>query len=195
MSARRLQPFELRAKKLKFLWRETRYEQLYDADISRIYLDEDYIDSSMSEPEKAALAYVATFIGNECMWDGKPRENRSNLKFSILWALDLGYQCSYEHLGFLRFWFRNNDKILQELEGCPSIPDGATVQDTFDEIHIEVEGSIIVVSFKASGINLREGKSWNWKQKMSFEFKENELLLLKDEKSPVEHHTFQVKAN
>ena len=194
VSAKRLQPYKLTNKNVKFLWRETHYDEEYETDISRIYLDHDYI-STISEPEKAALAYVATFIGNECAWDGKVADDRSNLKCSILWALDLGYQCSYEHLGFLRFWFRNNEEILDELEACPTMPDGATVQDTFEEINIAVESNTITVSFKANGFNMREQRSWNWTEKMIFEFKENELLLLSDEKSPLERHTFEVTGN
>jgi hypothetical protein len=149
----------------------------------------------MTEPEKAALAYIATFIGNECEWDGKANENRSNLRCKILWALDLGYQCSYEHLSFLRLWFRNNKDILNELENCPTTPDGATVQNTFDEINLEIEGDMITVFFKANGINMREEKTWSWTEKHFFEFKKNELILLKKDISPMERGIFEVRGN
>lgn len=194
VSAKRIKPFELTDKKIKFLWRDTRYVEEWKTDINTIELNQKYINT-ITEPEKAALAYVATFIGNECKWDGKASEDRSNLRCKILSALGLGYQCSYEHLSFLRFWFRNNNGILKELENCPTIPDGATVQDTFDEIDIEIEGNKITVFFKANGINLREGNSWSWTERHFFEFKKNELFLLKKDISPIERGKIVVKGN
>ena len=188
VSAKKIKPLKLTDKKIKFLWREE------EDGISYIKLNEEYI-KQISEPEKAVLAYVATNIGNECEWDGKANENRSNLKCKILWSLDLGYQCSYTHLDFLRFWFRNNKGILKELENCPTTPDGATVQDTFDEINLEIEGNIITVFFKANGINMREEKTWSWTEKHIFEFKKNELILLKKDISQMERGTFEVRGN
>ena len=133
---------------------------------------------------------MATFIGNGCEWDGKADENRSNLKCKILWSLDLGYQCSNNHLGFLEYWFRNDKTILKALENCPTIPDGATVQDTFDEISIETNGNQITVFFKANGINMREAKSWSWTEKHSFEFRNNELILIEKDVSPIKPEHF-----
>ena len=194
ISSEKIKSIQLRDKKIKFLWRETHYDSALETDINSIMLNEDYI-KNISEPEKAALAYVATFIGNECEWDGNPNESRSNLKCKILWALDLRYQCSDRHLDYLRFWFRSNEKILKEFENCRTKPDGATIQNTFDEINLEVNDNKIIVSFKASGINLREGESWNWTEKQFFEFKENELILTKKEVSPIERETFELGEN
>src|SRR5690606_40506381 len=109
--------------------------------------------------------------------------------------LDLGYQCSYKHLNFLRFWFRNDKNILKELENCPTTPDGATVQDTFDEINIESEENMITIFFKANGINMREGKTWSWTEKHYFEFKKNELILLKKDISQIKRDTYEVRGN
>ena len=67
-------------------------------------LNQDYI-KTMTDPEKAALGYVATFVGNDCWWDGEANEEKSNLDCKIITTLGLGYQCSNEHLGFLRKWF------------------------------------------------------------------------------------------
>lgn len=193
-SAKKLESLKLTDKKVKFLWREMRYLEDLGGEFNVIILNDEYVET-ISEPEKSALAYVATFIGNECAWDGNANENRSNLKCKILGALDLGYQCSSKHLDFLRFWFRNNEDILKELENCPTTPDGATVQDTFDEIDLEIKDHTITVFFKASGINVREGKSWNWTEKHFFEFKNNELILLKKDISTMEQGTFEVSGN
>ena len=104
----------------------------------------------------------------------------------------MGYQCSNAHLEPLRYWFRNDQSALKELENCPTTPYGATVQNTFEEIDIAVQGNTILLSFKASGINIREGKSWHWTEKHSFDFQVNELLWKKKEVSPIEHKTFKV---
>lgn len=194
VSAKTLKTLQLVDKKIKFLWRETKYNKNLKTDINSIVLNENYI-KTISDPEKAALAYVATFVGNECEWDGDAKEDRSNLDCKILSALNLGYQCSYQHLSFLRTWFRSNKDIIKDLENCPTTPDGATIQDTFDEINLEVKNNQIIVFFKANGINLREGKSWTWTEKHILAFKKNELILLKKEISPVIRDTFDVRGN
>ena len=179
-----LKPLQLTNKKIKFLWRKNLYNKELKMEVNSIVLNDNYI-KTISEPEKAALAYVATFIGNECEWDGQPTESRSNLRCKILDALGLGYQCSNPHLDLLRFWFRNNQDIVKELENCPTIPDGATIQNTFDEINLEVKGNQIMVSFKITGMNMRESISNHWTEKHVYEFKGNELLLLKKDVSAV----------
>ena len=183
-SSKLVKPLKLTDKKIKFLWRENRYNKEIDAEVNSIILNEEYI-KTITEPEKVALALVSTFVGNECSWDGQANESRSNLKCKIPWALNLGYQCSSKQMELLKYWFRNNSQILKELENCPTTPDGATVQDTFDEINIEVKNNLISIFFKASGINLREAKGWEWTENHIYEFKKNELILLKKDVSPI----------
>src|SRR5690606_1883677 len=194
ISAKKLKPLQLQNKEIKFLWRETIYDKQLEAEINTIVLNEEYI-RNITEPEKAVLAYIATFIGNACEWDGRANNDRSNLKCKILWALDLGYQCSHKHLDFRRFWFRNEEEIKKELMNCPTTPDGATVQDTFDEINLAVDENRIAVSFKVSGFNLRENKSWRWAETQEFEFKESALWLLKKERSPKRYEAFEVRGH
>lgn len=177
-----VKPLELTNKKIKFLWRKNSTSQKME--VNSIVLNEHYI-KTITEPEKAALAYVATFIGNECEWDGQATESRSNLKCRIPDALGLGYQCSNAHLDLLRFWFRNNKEIIKELENCPTIPDGATIQNTFEAISLEVKGKQIIITFKVLGMNMRESISYHWSEKHVYEFKGNELILLKKEASEV----------
>lgn len=184
IGSRILKPLQLANKKIKFLWRKNLYNKELKMEVNSIVLNDHYI-KTITGPEKVALAYVATFIGNECEWDGQPTESRSNLRCKILDALGLGYQCSNPHLDLLRFWFRNNQDIVKELENCPTIPDGATIQNTFDEINLEVKGNQIIVSFKVNGINMRESISYHWSEKHVYEFKGNELLLLKKDVSQV----------
>jgi len=89
----------------------------------------------------------------------------------------------------------NNRTILKELEKCPTTPDGATTQTTFEEINMKLKDSNITVFFKANGINLREAQSWNWSEKHHFEFKENELVVIRKEVSPKEYNAIEIGEN
>jgi len=185
--------FKLTDKTVKFLWRSDKYDEAFKDTFNSIIIDEDYC-KTITEPERAALGYVATFIGNECNWDGDYKEDRSNLKCKLLTALNLGYQCSDKHLGFLRQMFKNDPKVLEELksDNCPTIPDGATIQYTFDEITLNVKGILISVSFKANGVNMRAAESWSWNETDYFQFDKDNIKLLKKDKSKVEHKTFDI---
>ncbi len=167
--------FTLTDKSVKFLWRDSS---------ASIAINEDFC-KSISDPEKAALGFVATFIGNECWWDGDYTDKRENLKCEILTALDLGYQCSDKHLGFLRQWFKNDTTTIKDLEACPTTPNTSTIQDTFDEIVLTTKGNQITVFFKARGVNMREERSWNWSQTDYFQFDKNNIKLVKRDKSKV----------
>ena len=81
------------------------------------------------------------------------------------------------------------------MENCLRILDGASVHDTFVFLFLEIEGNIITVFFKANGINMREEKTWSWTEKHIFEFKKNELILLKKDISQMERGTFEVRGN
>lgn len=175
-------------KSVKFLWRADKYDEQLKENFSALFIEENFC-KTITDPEKAALGYVATFIGNECNWDGDPKDNRSNLKCRILSSLNLGYQCSEEHLGFLRRMFKNDTQVLQELnsENCPTSPDGATIQDTFDEILLTVNGNTILVSFKVTGVNLRDGESWTWNETDHFLIEKEGIKLVGKDKSEVRH--------
>lgn len=169
-------------KTVKFLWRDSS---------AAIMINQDYC-KIISDSERAALGYVATFIGNECEWDGVPTKDRSNLKCEILTALNLGYQCSEQHLGFLQQWFKNDTTVLKELEACPTTPNTSTIQDTFDEIILTTKGNEISVFFKASGIHLREEREWSWSETHYFKVQNDHLQLIKKEKSKVKVSHFNV---
>ncbi len=181
VTAKVVQPLQLKNHNTKVLWRNK--ESVYHD----LELNQDYL-KNITDPEKAALGYVATFIGNDCDWGGDSTEN---LKCKIISALGLGYQCSAAHLGFLRHWFREDKNIVQELENCPKTPVTATVQETFDEIYMKVDGKRITVSFKANGVNLRAEQSWSWSEEQVFDFKEGRLAVVSKKKSDVKKEMFK----
>jgi len=171
-------------KTIRFLWRDSS---------ASIVINQAYC-KTISDPEKAALGFVATFIGSECSWDGNYTENRSNLKCEILTALNLGYQCSDSHLGFLKQWFKNDSTAMKELEACPTTPNTATIQESFNEIILTTKGNEISVFFKASGINLREQRSWSWSETDYFQIEGQSIKLMNRNKSKVEVGHFDATA-
>ena len=185
--------FQLTDKTIKFLWRADKYDEALKDTFNSIFIDEDFC-KTITDPERATLGYVATFIGNECWWDVEGKEDRSNLKCKILTALNLGYQCSDKHLGFLRQMFKNDTRVLEELksDNCPTTPYTATIQDTFDEITLTVKGNKISVFFKASGVNTREGDSWSWTETDHFQLDNDNIKLIKKDRSKVKHEHFEM---
>ena len=168
---------------VKFLWREDRYDKKLKGVFNTIVINENYC-KTMTEQEKAAVAYIATFVGNECWWENdEPNADRTNLKCKILTALDLGCQGSEKHLAFLRKWFKNDKKCLNELEHIPTTPYTATIQNTFDKINLTIKGNTIKVWFEASGTNLRDELNWEWTETDYFKFEKDNLQLIKVEKS------------
>jgi hypothetical protein len=178
----------MHAGKYKFFWREGKYADIV---INHAQI------KKMTVYERAALGYVATFVGNGCNYEGEfsIEEGATNyLKCDILSALDLGYQCSERHLGFLREMFQDDKKVLQSLrEPCPEIVDGATYQTTFDKIDVEVIGkTVVVVTYTVSGVYLREGINWEFTVTDTFEVATNGIVLKKHVQSEQKETKFDI---
>ena len=162
---------------IKILWREDLYDSTLKDTESTIVLNDNYF-KNISEPAKAAIGYVATFIGSECNWDGEANDNFTNLSCKVIKALGLGYQCSDTHLNFLRHWFRDNSKVLNELKDCPVTPFTATQQNTFDNLSISLKNDTIRIHYEASGVNMREEKNWNWSEDVLFKISTEKLEII-----------------
>jgi len=182
-------PVKLTDKSVKFLWREDRYDEELKDTFNTIIINEE-LCKSLTEPERAALGFVVTFIGSECNWDGEAKDDFSNLKCKTLTALDLGYQCSDKHLGFLRQWFKNDNKTLKELEDCPTVPYTASSQNTFDYINLKVKDNNISVEFGANGVNMRMGESWSWTETDHFQLDKDNIKLIKKDESQIKREKF-----
>lgn len=187
--AKTTKSFTLPDKTVKFLWREDKYDQELKDTFNTIVINKE-LCKILTEPERAALGYVATFIGSECDWDGEAKDNFSNLKCKTLSALDLGYQCSDKHLGFLRKWFKNDRKSLKELENCPTVPYTASSQNTFDYINLKVKDNKISVEFGVNGVNMRMGESWSYTETDHFQLDNDNIKLIKKDESKVKREKF-----
>lgn len=179
-------------KKVKFLWREKEYDLGLKETFNNIVINKALI-ATLSAPERAALGFVVTFIGSDCNWDGDAREDLSNLKCKTLAALGLGYQCSDLHLGFLRQWFREDERSLKQLESCPIIPYTATRQNTFNFINLTVRGNNISVEFAANGINMSIGEHWSWTETDDFLFDQDNIKLIAKKESNIKQGQFGIE--
>lgn len=194
VAAKRIKGLTLTDKNINFLSRTKKYDAAIKDSLNTIVLNQTYC-KTITDPEKAALAYVATFVGNECSWDGHATPERTNLKCKILSALDLGYQCSNTHLDFLKHWFSKDNTVLTELQNCPTTPDGATIQDSFENINIITKGNNIHITYTVQAINVREGKSRTWTETNQFRFATDHLQLIKKDKSEVRETGFGISGN
>ena len=177
-----------------FLWRENIYDESIKDSISTIVINKDFCES-IHDSEKAALAYIATFIGSECWWDGSMNEDRSNLQCEIHKALNLGYQCSKKHLGIIEKWFSGDKDVLDEIQNCPIIPHTATVQNTFDKIDLNRIGDTIEISFAVTQINTREALSTEYTEKNIFIIQGDQITLHKKEMSEFKKKTMVIGPN
>ncbi|MCP2043030.1 hypothetical protein [Pontibacter sp. HSC-36F09] len=170
--------------KIRFLWREQVYDAGLQDSVSTIAIDQALADQ-LTDAERAALGYVITFIGSECEWDGEANEEYSNLKCKALTALNLGYQCSDQHLGFLQNWFRNDQEVLARLASCPRVPFTASSQQTFNEVYLTTRGDTIQVWFSAGGVNVPMNAAWEWTEENIFRVQDSAISLVKVEKAEV----------
>lgn len=168
---------------IQFLTRENRYDESVKAIISSIVINQSYLQN-ISHPERAALGYIAFDIGTECEW-GYDSDGTRVLYCQLVTALDLDYQCSDTQLNFLRKWFSKDSIANDKLKSCPTFPNSATIQSTFDEILIEKDQSnkTITVQSKITEINIRESNSWSWTQTDRFEYSDDFIVLVDSKKS------------
>jgi len=173
--------YPMTEKTVKFLWIDYEFDEELQCTIRSTFIDKEYC-KTISDPEKAALGYIASFIDNDCDWDENNVTVRA-LKCEIITALNLGYHCSPRHLSFLRHWFRYDEKALKELENCGTVPITATMRNHFEEIILTVKGNEIVVFFEVSGLNSRSLNFWSWTEINYFRYDNNSINLIKIELS------------
>jgi len=167
-----------------FLWWQPYYDVESKDSLTTMVINEEYC-KTISDYERAAIGYASSFIGSECWWDGDANKDYSNLKCKVTHALNLGYQCSEQHLGFLRHWFRNDRVVLDTLSNCSAVPYGATIQNHFNDLSLLIADSTITVVYNASGINTRDRVSWQWSDTLSFRCLPDEIRLVRVAESKV----------
>jgi hypothetical protein len=155
----------------RVVWREDVYDQSLKANVSVIMIDEAYF-SSVTDPEKAVLGYLASTIGNECFEDG----GKQNVKCKLLTALNMGYQCSDANKTFLKNWFRDDAAIMKQIDKCKPLI-AKTIEKTFDEVKISSADNIIKISLKGLKLNIKENSASKWSEQMTFKLDGDKLTL------------------
>jgi len=134
-----------------------------------LQLNTNYI-KTLTDPQRAALGYIATDVSNECHWDGAKKADGSNLKCKFLSALNLGYQCSETHLSFLKKWFKEDTKVLDRLQYCNKTESSAKIQDHFTEVKMITSKDTIKILYSAVGEDLDKQKAWSWQEESTYSF-------------------------
>lgn len=137
-----------------------------------LQLNEDYI-KTLTNPQRAALGFIATSVGNECHWDGDKKVDESNLKCKFLSALNLGYQCSDTHLSFLKQWFKEDSEVLESLQFCTKTESSATNQDFFLWLKMSTTHNQIRIIYSAVGIDTETGSKWKWTEESTYSYTQN----------------------
>ncbi|TDX14236.1 hypothetical protein [Flavobacterium sp. S87F.05.LMB.W.Kidney.N] len=147
----------LKDKKVKFFW--------YDNQVDPGTLINKEYCKTMSEPERAALGFVAKLSNTfDTYYD------KGNKSCSIHIALNLDYPCSKKYKYFMQYWFRNDTKYLNSINNCSPVQEtfaGSSNFDAFNEISITVKGNNIFIDYEIgeSGRDIRHCK---WNSKISF---------------------------
>ncbi len=161
----------------KIVWREDVYDGSLKASVSVIKIDESYF-STVTDPEKAVLGYLASTIGNECFAE----TGKENVKCKLLTALNMDYQCSDANKAFLKNWFRDDAAILKQIENCKPLI-AKTIEKTFDEVKISSADNVIKVSLKGLKLNIKENSASKWSENLTFKLDGDKLALTERKKS------------
>lgn len=129
--------FPLKDKTLTFQWK----------DKHGILINKDYC-KTVSEPERAAIGYLALLYNSSSHYDTALNES-----CTIESALKLGEQCSEEYKYFMQFWFRNDAKTLKKINNCYLVPDTSSSFDYFSQIKLKIKGNKIYIYFNAKGFS------------------------------------------
>jgi len=161
--------FQLKDTTQKVAWREEVFDSKLKQTVNSMVINESYF-AGVTDAEKAALGYLATFIGNECRQDG------NNVQCKILAALNLSYQCSETNKEFLKKWFANEPDLIAEIEACKT---SSTAQSTFDRITVITRDDVIKVKYSAMSADVKDNKFEQWTEELTFSVSGDKLDLVK----------------
>lgn len=139
-----------------------------------INLNEEYLQK-ITDPQRAALGYIATNVGNECNWDGAQKTDKSNLKCKLLSSINLDYQCSKQNLLFFKKWFKNDTNILDKLKDCNAIASSEDGQDFITSLKMETTTDTITIIYSAIGISVENNSKWKWVEKSIYSYTDKNI--------------------
>ncbi len=165
--------------KHQFLKKEKKFNEEASDTISKTTINNTYI-TNMAEDEKAAIAFVLTFIDNGCDWkNGEMNRNRNNLLCKGLSSLGLSYQCSDKHISFLTKWFKGDTSTLKKIKHCPHSFPNVTISTHLKNLDVERKHDTITIFTSVIGSNTRLQRTSVWKNSYTFISNNKTITLFK----------------
>ncbi|MEO0043797.1 MAG: hypothetical protein RL329_3245 [Bacteroidota bacterium] len=176
-------PKPLRDKSIFILEEEQRYDpqnSLAIRDSVLVFRWNEPFWKEMSEPEKAVLAYIATFAdGDNCNFSAEC-DGKNGIQCKLVTAIGLGCQCSTSHLDFLRQWFDPKVPVLEDGH-CYQRPLTASRRVMFSQIHLTVKGNLLTVTYKGSGMTGED--VWQFEGTEIFQLQGHQLKVIDSKQS------------
>jgi len=117
-------------------------------------------------------------VENGCsLEDGSISMDDDRLICIRLTFLGFDYQCSPEHISFLKSWFANDTIALKEIENCRRFFPGSTIFTTVNFIRLKRRGNKIIIFVTKESHNLRINRSNVWIEEYTFMVKDNTINL------------------
>lgn len=155
-------------KKIKVAWHTE------DGDL---LINEEYINS-ISEPEKAVLAYAVVVYEQLC-GEHKGKSQGKELGCEMLSMLNLESKCSANHLNFLSEWYKGDDETLTMIHQCTILNNTSIRQVALRELYITTSKSTISLLCKVSSININKPNYLRkWSVEEVFEVKNEQIKLI-----------------
>ena len=167
------QLYFLRDTSVRLLWQSKEFDELLKDTVKTLVVNNDYLDT-MTEPEKAVIGYVSTFVRNNFCSNIHCSGSAEKLKP----YLKLQGQSAEQNLNFLKNWFRNDAACLSRLENPSCYYDN---EKEFAELKLTVKADTLKVWFAAN--ETVPGGIVRWKQEDTFKLDQNNLLLIEEKQS------------
>jgi hypothetical protein len=140
-----------------------------------IYINTKYLQT-ISESEKAAIAFVTLHDSRDCEWDGEVNKDMSNLSCRITKALGLGYQCSAMHIALLQKWLGKDSSASEEIKYCPMTPNTAHQLHGIGKVLLtKLTPNKFKIDYSADGVNIRMMSYWSFDATIIFQI-DNDIL-------------------
>jgi len=172
----------LKNKNVVFFWNEIKYSHNFKRYTIFNHINKEYC-KTISEPERAALAYISLYAVSLSYDPDNPREAEN-----IQSAINLDYECSEKFISFYKSWFRHEKKALEKVNPCYQVPDTSSEIWGFKKITLSVKGNKIYINAIIQG-NFRDEHEYWWYQNYIFLVKANSIKLI-SEKGTTPTHTY-----
>ena len=127
--------------------------------------------------EKAAVVWLASVIGNDCMRMESPESNY--VKCRILDSLGFNSLFDEKHLDYLNHWFRNDSLTMEYFQSDPYLPLGSSsASNTILSYSINHRQDTLILNYR--GAYWVHGESGEFEERSTFLKMDRSLILLEN---------------